>query len=262
MAEPKAMYVRVFCSTEDVNYEFWTEDESPDCPTDAGHTVGSVTILKEYSPQRLEIQEQDPEHANKGISRLSSRELEIPASVTGPVTVTQDYVVKYDISVLDIYWTSEAVNRRDSIEMAIGPQTSVATLAATGATGATEILVPNANVKYFHNGALITLYNGLTTDTQEIGEVIGMTGATTVLLDGTLNQEFPPTFTAVQRTVKPVDFLKFGPPMKMSIGKNKIGSSWIPANTPMRLSYTNNGWTGGGHTGAKEFSIFVEYLHG
>ncbi len=261
MAEPKAMYVRVHCVEEDVNYEFWTEDEEPDCPTDPAHTVDDWTALKTYTQTKVEIEEQDPQHANKGFHRFSSREIDIPGSVTGPVTISEDYTVKYDIGVLDIYWQTEEVQRRDVIEMCIGPHTAVTTLSATGATGATGIEVPAASIKYFPNGAFLRLHNMVSQATQDVGEVIGLTG-TTVHVDVPLDQEFPPTITAVERTIKPVDRCRFGGPMKMSIGKSKIGSTWIPANTPMRLSYTNNGWTGGGFTGPKEFSVFVEYLYG
>ncbi len=62
--------------------------------------------------------------------------------------------------------------------------------------------------------------------------------------------------TLVQMSVYYIENAEIGPPAKIEIGKDKIGASYLPANTILRAYYDNK------HvTDAKTFYAYVEYLY-
>jgi len=61
--------------------------------------------------------------------------------------------------------------------------------------------------------------------------------------------------TYVMFTVKVVPHWRFNAPGFCSVGESKIGASFIPANTIMRVVYHNNSGS------AKWFAISLDYLY-
>lgn len=104
-------------------------------------------------------------------------------------------------------------------------------------------------------GYSINLYNGVNTD--NLGDVL--------LVDKEFNLiyvELPPTnsyttspITYIRQTVSHVKNFKIGTAGLHSIGDNKIGGAYLPADTLVSIHYTNNG------AATNKFVGSVEYLY-
>ena len=94
------------------------------------------------------------------------------------------------------------------------------------------------------------------TNTNDLGIVLGknVVAKTITVKTTTTNTFLASSPTYIKKTHYFIKTYEIGPPWEYIIGDSKIGASYIPANTIVRLKYINNSAL------AKKFIAKMEYL--
>lgn len=252
---------QVYCDTEKIyTYGYTDHTETPtSCFNNNTHVVSKhPELLCEINNNNQRVQE---EWVNTGGNiQIDSHTFDIPASgTTGDET---QYQSSYPIPINMISLTAcpNTKNIGDSIVADVGHHTTIGTITedvSSGITGGitgfgvSQTVIDNLNIGYH-----VTLTTGVTSC--ELGRCVMINKRT-----NTISTEFPTTTsfsastpTYVQQTVQMIRNLDFPEStVPIVIGDDKIGSSYVPANTVGRIKYTNNDGK------AKKFTFYIEYLY-
>ena len=151
-------------------------------------------------------------------------------ALAGQVTA---HSFSYPISV------SAEENTGDTWSWVIAPNTVVGALTSDVATTDTVISCSQTVIDNVQVGFFVDLFDGVNTD--DLGEVLSKdTGANTLTISTAATQQFlasSPTYVRMS-----IYFLKdseFGHPWRLVYGEGKIKSSYVPANTVIKVSYNN-----------------------
>lgn len=246
-------YYKIWCNTDE-QWEYRWDTVAPTvCPANNTHSVNtsSVTIEQQLSENQVTIKEENiPTGGNFIASSISF------TAATGPgVTTTQDYSWPFPISVMSIKFLTDNVHRGDLATCSVGPNTIIGALAGTCATGATGATVTSTVIDNLMIGYTCHLFDGA--QLHNCGRCLSVdTNASTITWETPTTTSFSalsPTY--IQMTVYVVNPLLVGPPGLYTIGEDKIGGSYVPANTTVRVTYTNN------HTEPQDIYALVEMLY-
>jgi len=248
---------RLWCTT-DSKYEYWIlneNDPSPTkCPTDGDHTIdtSSIAIIKTISDNIVTVKE---ESVDTGANYMT--ESIVICGDTGPdVTTTHDFSWPFPISVLDIQFVAEEINRGDQITLSVGPDTIVGALTNHAATGATGLNVSQTVIDNSMVGFYIDLFTPPST-IEDLGRIVSMDKINNIIYCENATSSYfsaaGPTY--VRQTVYVIRNYTIGPPQRYPIGDSKIGGSYVPANTIVRVGYINKGDT------SRALTPIIEYLY-
>ena len=231
---------RIFCQDEEIFIKVSSPTQPTLCPNNSGHTLDVNRIVKitEEVTKSVIVQE---EIATGGHYRAESKKITIAANSTQDF----DYSWKYNISFLTVKLNCGTINDSDILNTYIAPNTTVAGLTTVCNIGDAVLNVNNA--AYVQVGYLITVGTDL------LGECISKT-ATTVTLE-TPSTVSKAAGSPVKITVCNIKNFVLKGNVSYELGAKKITTSYIPANTTIRISYTNNGGV------ACDFFYMFEYLY-
>jgi len=169
--------------------------------------------------------------------------------VTG-MTYT-DLKFPYPVSLFSSEWLVSENMIGDSAEFQIAPDTVCGVLRQAHSSGDTVLYVNDT----VFTEANMSLGFFISINGQDLGRVIAKdTNNLTITVENPLATDLNP-MTYVMFTVKVVPHWRFNAPGFCSVGESKIGASFIPANTIMRVVYHNNSGI------AKWFAISLDYLY-
>lgn len=244
---------RVYCIEEATYVTVWGTEEPTLCPNNHSNRAidSSQTVIID-SIETTSVQVHDP---SMGIYRLMTEVFDIPAGNTGDIS-TFNISYPMDVSIWQMELYSHSSNIGDNIDIIVSPNKTVGYLTAPGATGATGLSV-SATItdnQFVSKGSYLQLFNNPTIE--ELGRVTSLTHAGTtggsVIMENGLTGYYPPG-TLVQLNLIIVENLFF---CKLNqshvIGNKGFKSKEIPANTNMRIKYTNNSIE------AKKFCAYIE----
>jgi len=143
----------------------------------------------------------------------------------------------------------------DEGEFHVGPDTIVGSITSDVAAGATGINVSSTVTDNVEKGYWISLYDGANSEEMDMVLEVDKEAGTLLLQSPTTNAYSVSTPTYVKQTVKIVPHMVFSQNHRYELGRSRIGGSYIPANTTLRLKYTN--FTGT----AKTIRLTLEYLY-
>ena len=245
---------RVFCVTDN-QYEYvWldeTQGQPAVCPVNTAHTIDAAQnrIVEVRNPNAVEVvEEKTPVGGNSYMDSIAFDAL--PNQITIHIVT-----FPIPINVIAAYMEVKAENTGDHAIWEIAPKTTVGALTADAAPGSTVLSVSptvTANVKL---GYQIHLSDGV--NLNDTGRVINVdAGAGQITVETPTADAFAAaTPTLVQLTVRYVN-IELGNPGQISIGTNKIGAAYLPANTPIHCCYDNKSLID-----TKRFVSYVEYLY-
>lgn len=243
---------KIYCETDKKPEFVWGTSPPTKCPIDTSHSVNlqSVTIVNEISESKMEIKEEDT--PTGGHFACTTRKIDVQAGI-----FEQGFTFSYPInaSVLNVLFTSSEEHQGDGLEVHIAPDTIIGITIANVGIGSNILIVSPTVLQYAECGYFIKLFNGL--QMEDMGMVVSINKENNMLImEKPSTKSFPAAATTyVMMTVKMVYDYHIGHPGTVIIGGNKIGASFIPANTTILVCYLNNTMT------AKEFTMQVEFLY-
>ncbi|ARR74928.1 hypothetical protein SAGO17_0008 [Mimivirus AB-566-O17] len=166
-----------------------------------------------------------------------------------------DYTFDYPISALSISFNSHSENQNDTLEVIVAPETIIGSItsditASDTIINASSTVIENAQLGYY-----IHVSDGINSDNLgTITNIDSVNSRITVKTPAT-NGFLASSPSYIKMSVKVIDNFTFGYQGRYVLGDSKIGGSYIPTNTIIRVIYTNNGNT------TKYFYPVIDYLY-
>jgi len=287
---------RVYCVTDDTYEEVWSETEPTTCPTNTAHTIGAVTEVTTVDVTGVvKVQEEEiPTGGHFQAKTLalttnpnSSNYVEVswpyPISVlsiewvseevhrgdTLDMTVGKDTITGFLAVALtpNAEWTSQNYNLNDMVRYNNKDYKCIlSTVSNEDPTDTTYweyqplvITVSPTVIQYAEIGFHINLFNGLQSD--DLGRVISKdTNASTLTMELTTSNSYAvtqPLPTYIRQTVYMLNGFEMSAPWESVIGESKIGGSYLPTHTKVRVTYHNMSTSGD----PKKIVGRVEYMY-
>ena len=205
-------------------------------------------IVNDVYTEHVKIIEETHGAETQGIFQSITIDLYI-SGVTG--TTYKDLKFPYPVSLFSSEWLVREEQVSDIAEFQLAPNTICGALTTPHSSGDTLLNVSStvftqADIKF---GYHITI-NGY-----DLGRVIDKdVGNSTITVEYPLPVDMAPG-SYVMFTIKIVPHWRFNAPGFCSVGESKIGASFIPANTTMRMVYHNISGK------AKWMVISLDYLY-
>lgn len=229
----------VWCNTDSKWVSVWNDVEPTTCPENNGHAIDAEKTyqIRKVSSTQVEVKEEDV--PTGGHYQIKTTPFDCPGPAA--TTTTEDITYPMPISGLAFGWLSNAEMEGDVVDMCVAPDATVGEITSDVAAPDTVINVQSTVTDKVQVGYYIKLFDG--TNTSDCGRCLAVdSGAGTITVETAPGQAFlAATPTNVQMTVYMLKDFEIGPPGRYLAGEAKIGGSYVPANTVIRIIYTNNG---------------------
>lgn len=243
---------RVFCTNEQLFVTVWNTDQPTVCPNNNTHSINSTltTILSTVSPNSVLVENYN--YTTGGLYCAESRTMTATANTTTSYTLSWPF----DISVISVFFTPASVNTGDIVNCYVGPNTTIGTTTVDLSLNGVVINVSNSVIVNVKRGMLINLVNTTTNSSTILGRVISVDTTGLTLTCETPTSILVPSGSLVQVTVNNIRNFSIGQPGTVSLSSRNSMASFLPANTLVRVSYTN-----ASVMTTKTFSFGFEYLY-
>lgn len=246
MTEKKCKFT---CNQEGIVFVVTCHTLPTHCPNDINHTI---SIMETHNIESIRIKEeflQDGQIPTNGYFKCQGfSETCIANSVTEFV-----YSWLYPISPTVIKLNVRSIHQGDKFDTYIAKDTTIGVITSNLTIGTTVLPVSTTVINNIKPGFLCKITDGV--NTNELGEVLSVnTTNNTITITTPPTNDFN-TNSFIKMTIHNIkDFYLYdtGP---FIIGDSRIGSSYLPPNIPITLSYTNNSETN------KVFNWVVEYMY-
>lgn len=194
------------------------------------------------------IRVKEEEEIGKTNGHFQSYVIDIDINKSGTTYV--DKVFPFNISLFSSEWLVSDLHVGDIAEFHLAPDTPVGVLTVSIPSGTTVLNVNNTIIENVDVGYFIKIGN------DDLGWCIAKdTENMTITVENPTTIEHN-AMDYILMTIKVVPRWKFTATGYCSVGESKIGASYIPANTPLRLVYhCING------IDEKTFGISIDYLY-
>lgn len=207
-----------------------------------------------WDKKKLKVQVQEEETETGGHYQANCWAADVPASVGWHNLV--DVVFPFPIGLLSARSAIRSDCDGDEISFLIAPDSVIGTLTQDAALGATVLSVSSTVIQNTRIGGSIKLDDG--TNADACGRVLSIDPD-----NMQITIETPTDFafsasspTYVKQTIEMLPCLDLVGSAAIELGSSKIGASYVPANTIMRMRYNNKNGNAG-----KRFSFVLEYLY-
>lgn len=157
------------------------------------------------------------------------------------------------ISLYSASWIHDSNMAQDIVCITAGEDTIIGALTADAAIGATVLSVQKSVIENTQPGYNLKLYDGVNQD--DLGRVLAIDTVNDQITveTATVNAFAAATPSYIQQTIVFVKDVELKGSLQYEFGEDVIGGSFIPANFPIKASYTNKEGT------SKRFVILMEY---
>jgi len=244
---------RIKCTTDN-KYEYsWGEAAPTTCPVNTGHTIDTSDIVVVQVQEDKEVSIKEERTKTGGHFQIVTMGGSVPAS-TGWHDI-DDLSFPFAIGVLSACAYVRTANDADQIECLVGPDTTIGTLTQDAASSANVLDVSQTVVDNCYIGAYLKLDDSSNTD--DCGRITNVDSVNNqITVETATTNSFlaaTPTYVKMTSKLSPGFTLQAGG--IFNVGVSRIGTSYIPANTTIRLRYNNNDGL------AKTFELHLEYLY-
>lgn len=244
---------RIYCNTEGTNVVGFGLSAPTVCYNNNSHSVdlASVAQLDEITTETVKIKEEDiPTGGHYGCT-VKTLNIDAGVDVMSDITFSFDYPV----TVMSTLFITGPEHENDIFDVYLGPNTSIGTLSGNVSIGASTFDVDASVMNYAQIGYIITLDDGANAD--NVGQITNIdTVNNQITCTGTTTHSFLSTTpTIVKSTVYMVSNFEIGPAWQYSMGVDKIGGSYLPANTEIQIKYINKS------ASAKKLRAQINYLY-
>lgn len=246
---------RIWCDDESAYVFRWLEagdGEPTTCPNNSSHTISSGLnrIVEIRNPDEVVIKQELV--ATGGHYQWVSKAFDAIANST----TTHSFSYPLDVNVIQATFIAAQENVGDVWTWALNPNTTIGSLTSNASIGDTVLNVSSTVTENAKVGYNITLTDG--TNTNDLGQVVSIdsVNGTITTENATTNAFDFTTPTFVQVTVYFCKDMEFGHPWILEYGSAKITSTFLPANTNIVITYTNN------HpTQDKRIVVYIEVMY-
>lgn len=171
----------------------------------------------------------------------------------GESTEELDITFPIPVSVLAAEWSNSEVLVGDSVEVCVAPDTMTGVITSAVSTSTTVIPVSQTVVDNARLGYYAKLDDG--TNADDLGRIVAIdkAGLTVTVETATVNAFA--VNTSFKQTIKLLNKSPLPDTGRVQIGQSKIGGSYLPTGTVIRIKYYNDSNT------AKDFVFWMEYLY-
>lgn len=244
---------RIWCNDDSQFEEVWSDEAPTVCPVNNTHSV-NTTLTSAYETVSESIIQIKEELITTGGNFMC--ESVCILSPTGPnSTATEQFTWPFPITVMSLSFNTDYDNSGDYAYCSVAPDTIIGVLGVSCATGATGFYVSPTVTENTMIGYHLNLFDGPNTD--NLGRVISIDSATNYI-----TTEFGPSRsysnlspTYIRQTVYVINNYRIGKPGTYGIGKDKIGGSYVPKYTVVRVGYINE------KSFSNHIAIQIDYLY-
>lgn len=207
------------------------------------------TVIDYMTPMNVKvIEESTPtgERLTQGNYQAKSILIDIPSTIG---VYEEDISFPYYISIASAQWFCNEENLGDEASMIFSPDTLVGVSIAPSLSGNTTIQVSSTVLGVLQLGYCLTIgdfYLGAVVSIDKETSIVGFTNP--------LDIDYA-AMSYIKMCVPLVEIYHFVGVGSVNIGGAKIGTTPIPPNTVMRISYNNKNGL------AKRFAIFIDYSY-
>lgn len=239
---------QIYCNTEAAYVYYWNTSPQTVCPNNNTHSVNinSNSIIHTVASNNVTVLEEST--PTGGNYKSVCYKLDCTTGLS-----SHDYSFPYPISALSISFNTSSDNQNDDLEVIIGPETTIGVLTAAVSSTDTVFTVSSTVIAYLNIGFFITLNDG--TNKDDCGVVTNIDSVNSQITVNTAAINGFAIGTPVQMSVKVIDNFTIGYSGRCVLGDSKIGGSYVPTGTIVRVNYTNNG------VSTKSFYPVIEYLY-
>jgi hypothetical protein len=228
---------RIYCETEGIWVESWGTTAPTTCGNNTTHTINpnSTQEIQSISPNEVFVNtERVPTGGN---FRTVGYMREIPACTPGE-TFVFDVSYPYPINLSLVSFRTDVNSSGDMINGDAAPDTVVGVL-TSNAISTTSVLHVSPTVnEYLKVGFYCNIFNGITS--YNLGECISNDTVNNTI---TTERQVPETVSAgslIRMALRNIDDYVLSNNQYKILGTGKIGASYVPANTILRIHYQNN----------------------
>jgi hypothetical protein len=226
---------RVYCNTEAAYVYVWAETEPTVCPNNNGHSIdtGKTTIDATIEENTVEVKEENTPTGGHYRSCCQAFTANVGSN-------THDFSYPYPISLLSATFNSGPVTEGDTLSMDVGPGTTIGVITSNVAAEATIISVSSTVIDNIAIGRCAHLDDGTNSERHAVTAINTASSQITIDTGATYAYNVA-TPTYVKMSVCMANSLEIIPNCRYVLGDSKIGGSYIPANTTIRIIYNNTG---------------------
>lgn len=169
--------------------------------------------------------------------------------------VTKTVSFPFAINIMSGEYEIVAANKDDFVSLIIGEDTVIGQITGNVVADDDVITVDDDVLAKVAKGYCIKLADGTNTDTLDRIISVDKVAKTIKMETGAVNAFNVSTPTDVQMTVKLLDNIRLGHPGRVPFGEDKIGGSYVPANTVIKALYDSKA------AAAKTFYPLFKYLY-
>jgi hypothetical protein len=241
----------LYCLTESAVVNTWDTSAPTACPHNETHTIdpNSIVVVQTVTDQRLNVAEQ-----SSGNFQHSTLQLNVPAGSIGDVS-THDFSWPMDLQLWKTCLYPSSDNVGDQLYVYIAPNTTVGAITEAVDNTTTVLHVTSTAFSFpsLTKGIEVTITDGV--NTNDLGRIVSYDiGNSTITIETNPVNNFA-AGSYIQFSICMVHDLILQGAYKEEIGSKGLKSMSLPANTIIRIYYTNN-------TGlAKTVVASVEYYY-
>jgi hypothetical protein len=214
----------------------WSENEPTVCPRNNSDVINSDLTIQVDSTLQNKIIILEESIQTQGYFAACTKKMDILAQTNNRFDFSWDY----PINVLSIKFVVDDPLLGDKFSLSVGPETIVTTLVSING----NVLTVD-NVEYLKIGFILTIGT-------DVSVIVSVFGKTVTIKDTPRSYNFGEPIKITRYVIPEFDLLK---KWSYNIGSGKIGGSYVPANTIIRIDYINNDLQ------LKTFVTDVEYLY-
>lgn len=206
-----------------------------DTTNPAGGLIASHNSTTKSSVPSVQILEESGTQRTGGHFQAMSRKFSAPSNRT----TTVDFSEPIPMAGFILNFKATTEHEGDVINMYVAPETIVGAITANVSVSDTVINVSSTVLQNMSVGFLFQLFDGV--HTEDLGRVITIDKANgQITVENASTRAFSASSpTYVRQSIQYVRDYIIGPPGDYTVGQSKIGGTYIPANTVIRVTYEN-----------------------
>lgn len=245
----------VITATQEFATVLRSESQGPPLVGPEGEPIDEAKsrIVEVRNENRVVISEM--ETATNTYYMVKGVKIECPPDTTTTETITFDA----DVNIMSATTTLNSTHTDDVMDWVVRPNTTIGVLGSDTGNGASTLVGDATTIQGAQPLFRLRLTNtGDPSDFEDLGVITDIDEATSTLtFNGSTSKVWPAGTTYVQVTAVYVDNIVLSDVGKMSIGKEKIGASFIPKGGEIVCRYENKS-----ADEAKQVYVYLSIMYG